>query len=54
MTFVHLRRRVHHHREPERREIVRHEHHDLRDQAVLDSKNVQRLGRQVESRGRRK
>ena len=35
MTSPHLRRRGHHHREPERRETIRREHHDLRDQAVL-------------------
>src|SRR5215469_11801230 len=32
MTFVHLRWRVHHDRKPERRETIRWEHHDLRDQ----------------------
>ena len=42
MTFVHLRRLVDHHWEPKRREIVRHEHHDLRNQAILDSKNIHR------------
>jgi hypothetical protein len=42
MTRVHLRRRVHHQREPEGRETVRRERHDLRDQAALDSKNIQR------------
>jgi len=41
MTFVDLRRRVYH-RKPKELEIVRHEGHDLRDQAVLDSKNIQR------------
>jgi len=44
MTFVHLRRRLHQYRKPEEWETVRHERHDLRDQAVLDSKNVQRQG----------
>src|SRR5215472_5614649 len=44
MTFVHLRRRVHQYRKPEECEGVRHERHDLRDQALLDSKNVQRQG----------
>jgi hypothetical protein len=42
MTHIHLRRRVHQYRQPEGSESVRREHHDLRDQAVLDSKNVQR------------
>ena len=37
-----LRRRVPHHREPEREEVGWHERHDLRDQAVLDWKDVQR------------
>jgi hypothetical protein len=36
----------------ERPETVRRERHDLRDQAVLDSKNTQRQARQVESPGR--
>jgi len=42
MTRVHLRRRVHQYRKPEEWKIVRHERHDLRDQAALDSKNVHR------------
>ena len=42
MTLVDLQCRVHHHRQPERREIVGHEHHDLRNQAILDSKNIHR------------
>ena len=33
---------VKYHWEPKRREIVRHEHHDLRNQAILDSKNIHR------------
>src|SRR4030095_1937168 len=44
MTRVHLRRRVHQYLKPEEWETVRHERHDLRDQAVLDSKNLQRQG----------
>jgi hypothetical protein len=42
MTQIHLRRRVHQHRKPEEWESVRRERYDFRDQAVLDSKNVQR------------
>jgi len=44
MTRVHLRRRVHQYRQPEEWESVWHERHDLRDQAFLDSKNIQRQG----------
>ena len=44
VTCVHLRLRVHHQRESERRETVRRKRHNLRNQAVLDSKNVQRHG----------
>src|ERR1700741_3016143 len=44
MTHIHLRRRVQQERKPEEWETVRHELHVLRDQAVLDSKNVQRQG----------
>jgi hypothetical protein len=45
MTHIHLRRRAHQYRQPEEWESVRHERHDLRDQAVLDSKNIHRQGK---------
>ena len=47
MTRVHLRRRVQHQGEPERRETVRRKRHDLRDQAVLERRTSSARARQA-------